>query len=159
MKTALLAILLVALASVRAAGAGAPEGTRVVMLLGGELLTSERHALAELGRNIGGAVEIGDASDAERAVSSAWLKGPPAAPSAWPAAWKEAATIVVLQVLPPTGKKPKRRSSGLGGILVFRTGQVAPVYVERIEGPAGAPLDSEELGKWIAGAARLGARK
>ncbi len=157
MRTPLLAILvLAAVGSVRAEAAP-PEGTRVVTLLGGELLGSERRALADLGKHIGGAVQIGDATDTERAVAAVWLKGSPAAPPAWPAEWKDAATVVVLDVLAPGGKKPRRTSRGVGGILVFRAGKAVPVYVERIEGAVGAPLVAEALGKWIAGASRAGA--
>ncbi len=157
MKNAFLALLLLSTLGAARADAAGPEGTRVVTLLGGELLGSERRALADLGKNIGGAVEIGEGSDAERAVGETWLKGRPAAPPAWPSEWKDAATIVMLQVLPPGGKKPKRTSRGVAGILVFRAGKVSPVYVERIEGPVGAPLEAESLGKWIAAATRVGA--
>lgn len=157
MRTIWLTLALLALAGTGHAAAE-PE-LRVVILSEGELLGSERRALAQLGKHVEQAVRIGDAEDAERAVARAWLAGAPGAPPALPAEWKGAAAVVVLQLLPPRGKKPRRTSGGLGGTLVFRPGQDAPLYVERVEGPVGAPLDAESLGKWLAGAARLAGMK
>jgi hypothetical protein len=145
-------------------GGGAAEGAgeadlRVVLLHFEELLGSEGKAVGELGRHIRREVQIGSAGDAESAVAKAWLDGTPGAPPAWPAEWKGASTVVVLQVLPPAGKKPKRTSRGIGGVLVFKAGRPVPVYVERVDAQLGWPIQAEPLGKWIAGAADLGGSK
>lgn len=141
-----------------------PAGIRVIVLHEDELLGSESRTLATVQKQLSGKgpqpIQFSDASPAEKAVAAAWLSGQtPASAPARPSEWQGVGAVVVLQVLPPQGKKPKRTSGGLGGRLVFRSPDPAPLYVERVEGKTGAALNVESLGRWLAGALRLATGK
>lgn len=137
---------------------------RVIVLHEGELLGSESRVITALQKQLltmsSHPLLLTEASPAEKAAVLPWLAASlPSIPPAWPEPWKDAQTVVVLQVLAPRGKKPQRTSGGLGGRLVFRAPEQTPVYVERIEGTQGASLDAESLAKWLHGALKLAAVK
>ncbi|MBL9005215.1 MAG: hypothetical protein JNJ46_13260 [Myxococcales bacterium] len=137
---------------------------RVIVVHEGELLGSESRVIAALQKQLSTMSSrpllLTEASPAEKAAAMPWLAASlPSIPAAWPEPWKDAQTVVVLQVLAPRGKKPQRTSGGLGGRLVFRAPEKAPVYVERIEGTQGASLDAESLAKWLRGALKIAAVK
>ncbi|MBK9033017.1 MAG: hypothetical protein IPL61_17405 [Myxococcales bacterium] len=123
--------------------AGAP---RVVLIHGPELLGSEQKAVDRLrgglarGRNSAALV---DASPDEEAVARAWIDhAEPGTSPALPAAWAAAPVVLVLELLPPIGEKPRRRSGGLGAWVAFRPPSTDPVIVQRGQ-PAGPDLGDE----------------
>ena len=133
----------------------APEaGTvRVAVVFGDELLKSEARAIAaatkKLAKSKNGTFDIGNATDAEKAVAAAYFGD--SAPGAIPSEWAKTETIVVLNMLPPLGKKPKRHSQGLGNVLILRPPSTEPVFHEKVEGDAGNTISGEGLAKWIDG--------
>lgn len=131
-----------------------PEAVRLAVAHAGELLPSEAKSLAAAQKKLArrATVTVADASAAEVAFA--------AAPSGQtlPAEWQGAATVVVLQVLPPSGDKGKRVSRGAGSVLVFRPPNGTPVYAERVEGDAALSLHPQTVAAWLEDMLVLGAR-
>jgi hypothetical protein len=123
-----------------APAAASRSGILLIALHTDELLGSENKALDWLAGAIAKATNVtvtrADASD--RAVLTD------------PARWAAADAVVVVEVLPPTGKKPKRISSGVGDLLVVRDGQV--VASEQITGVLGDGLADPRLTDFLVGA-------
>lgn len=136
---------------------------RLVVLHDEELLPSEVRALAELEKKINGKggkrIVVSDGGPAEKALAAAWLGAQaPASPPPLPEAWKGADAVIVVQVLPPQGKKPAGVSNGVGARLVLRAGEAAPFFVERVDGKDGIGL-YESFATWIEGALRVARTK
>lgn len=124
---------------------------RVVLVHGAPLLPSEAKAVAAVEKRAG-AVSEADAS--EVAALRAYVAG---TTPALPNAWRAAKAVIVIEVLAPSGEKPKRVSRGLGAIVVVRPPRAEPIYVERVDGRAEAPLMADTLADWIARAIKLAA--
>jgi hypothetical protein len=152
-------LMLVGVVALLGGTAWGAEPVRIAVFHEGELLGSEAKTIAELEKQLdkrkAGPVKVGDATTAEVAVARAFLLAAPPAPPPMPDAWKSAPAVVVLHVLSPSGAKPNRVSRGLGGILLFRPPRVEPVFVERIDGNADAPLRGDGLADWLARAIAL----
>lgn len=154
------ALLFVAL-SASPLPAAEPAPVRIVIVHEGELLGSESKALAELEKKLSKktVVKLGDATPSETAAARACLgKVAPSTPGPLPPEWLGAETVVVLEVLPPAGKKPNRITRGLGSVLVFRPPQPQPIYVEQVDGNADVALRADTLGEWLARAMAITAK-
>lgn len=141
-----------------AANPAAAGHVRVAVVFTDELLRSEQRALADLEKKLArtAAIDLGDATVDERALAAAHLAStPPAVPPALPPTWSAAETVLVLEILPPTGHKPGRISRGLGGVLLFRPPNPAPLYVERVAGELGHSLRDDGLATWLTTALSL----
>jgi hypothetical protein len=129
----------------------APPAARLVLVHDGELLASESKALAQLHKRLAklqpGSWRLNEASPHEVAALRAYLAG---VPLPIPEEWRGEKTVIVLEVLAPSGEKPTRISSGLGALVVVRPPRNQPVYRERVDGRAQAPLDGDALADWIA---------
>lgn len=131
---------------------------RVAVVFTDELLRSEQRALADLEKKLAraAAIDLGDATADERALAAAHLAStPPTVPPALPPTWSAAETVLILEILPPTGQKPGRISRGLGGVLLFRPPNPAPIYVERVAGELGHSLRDDGLATWLTTALSL----
>ena len=143
--------------------APAPTGSvRLVVVRQGELLGSEKRALADLThaleKQVGALTVVGAQPSGEEATAGLAVLGD-ATPSHIPVTWSSARTVVIVQVLGPRGTKPNRTSSGVGGIAVLRPPSATPIYLERVKGDGlGAPLSGDMAG-WIAGAVALAGGK
>ncbi len=139
--------------------AAAEPAVRVAVVHGAELLPSESKALAELEKKIAkrnlGMVRFGDANPAE---SEAARKLMAREKTALPAEWQSLKVVVVLEVLPPSGEKPKRLTRGLGAVMMVRPPRVEPIYLERIDGTVETWLSSNLLDEWIAHAIAVATR-
>lgn len=135
-----------------------PAALRIVVIADGELLGSETRALADLkgklARQPNSAV-LNNASPAEAAFFAASNAG--GSPEL-PPEWRPHQSVMVLQVLAPSGQKPKRVSRGLGTVLLFRMPLARPVYREVIAGEAGTPITNEVLAAWFSRALTLCAK-
>lgn len=143
--------------------ASAPTGSvRMVIVRGGELLGSEKRAIQDLthalGKKVGVLTVVGARPSGAEATAGLAVLGD-ATPARIPATWSAAQTVVILQLLPPSGAKPNRVSRGVGGIAVLRPPSATPIYVERVTGDGlGEPL-SADMADWIAGVATLAGGK
>jgi len=142
-----LVVGLLLLASSVVARAEAPV-VRVAVAHPFELLPSEEKSLGELEKALArrklGTVLRADASPAE-------VRALVAAPSTLPEEWRGVDTVVVLEILLPEGKKPKRVSRGVGHISVYHPPGLEPVWSERLEGSADIGMPATLAG-WIADA-------
>jgi hypothetical protein len=149
-----LAVAVTGMASPAAAAPAARGRVHVAVVSSGEMLGSERRSLARIESAIErtGKVDVGlgEATAGERAIAAAYLgAAPPAALPALPSEWAASDTVIVLEVLPPVGTKPKRTSRGLGGVLVFRPTSAEPLFIERVDSQElGVSLD-DALGEWL----------
>jgi hypothetical protein len=129
----------------------APPGARLVLVHDGDLLASESKALAQLQKRLAklqrGSGRLNEATPHEVAALRAYLAG---VPTPIPEEWRGEKTVIVLEVLAPSGEKPTRTSRGLGALVVLRPPRNEPVYRERVDGRAEAPLDGDALADWIA---------
>ena len=135
-----------------AASAAAEPGVRIAVLHASPLLKSESKALAALQKRLAktGPVTLVDADEAETQL----VRSPS---GELPKVWADAGTVVVIEILPPTGKAPRQRTTGVGSVLVYRPPQTEPVWAERIEGSLATPLAGDALGPWITAAMTLAA--
>jgi hypothetical protein len=121
---------------------------RIAVVHEGELLGSEKKALAAIEKKLTArklTVRLGDASAGEAAA----MVGDPAAA---PDEWRGVDVAVVLQILPPTGTKPSRISRGLGALVVYRPPSTAAVWRETVEGAVDVGMPTEQLEAWLASA-------
>ncbi|HLU66838.1 MAG TPA: hypothetical protein VKZ63_11205 [Kofleriaceae bacterium] len=132
-----------------------PGSLRVVILHSGELLRSEERALKGVRKALTSrkGATMAEASAEEATAARALLSGQ--AGAGLPPAWRTVETVVVLEVLPPAGKAPRRTSQGLGGVLVLRPPTAAPFYREVVDPAVGAHLGGEKLTEWIRDLAAL----
>jgi hypothetical protein len=124
--------------------------TRIAVVHSGELLTSESKGLAEIEKRLAKkktAVKLVQAAGAEASAARALVEGKPAT---LPEEWKAAQTVLVLEVLPPGGQKPKRLSRGVGSIAIVRPPALEPIYAERVSGESEGSLSSEAFSEWLA---------
>lgn len=121
---------------------------RVVLVHDAPLLPSEAKTVAAVEKRAG---KVSEADASEAAALRAYVAG--TTPSL-PEAWRAATAVVVIEMLAPSGEKPKRVSRGLGAILVVRPPSMVPIYLERVEGRADAAL-TDTLADWIARAIKL----
>lgn len=131
---------------------------RVVVVADGEMLGSETRALADLRSKLAkppSSVVLNNATPTEAAFFAAINTG---GSPAIPPEWRPHQAVLVLQVLAPSGVKPKRVSRGLGTVLLFRPPSDRPVYREVIAGEAGTPLTNELLAEWFSRATTLAAK-
>src|SRR5207248_6433814 len=105
-----------------------------------------------LARREPGAGRLIEADPSEAAALRAYLAG---TPPPLPQPWRMSKTVIVIELLAPSGEKPKRLSRGLGAIVVLRPPRAEPIYLERVEGRADAPLTVDALAGWIASAIAL----
>ena len=122
---------------------------KIAVLHESELLGSEQKTLADLQKRL--KARLSDASPAEAAAAKAALAN---APVTVPSEWRDSELQVVLEVLPPIGKKPKRLSGGLGSLVLFRDGEA--IFVERVDGNVETSLNAELLAKWIGSVLKAG---
>jgi hypothetical protein len=125
---------------------------RLLVVASDERLPSEQKALAQLEKRLAkqwtGALWVQTADADELGAARELIAG--TTPKTAPTAWSGAEVVVILELLPPTGKKPKRITRGLGAIVVVRPPGLTPIFAQRIEGTADLSLAESRLQEWLA---------